>query len=291
MQIGIGEFVRSYADKIFQYCGDHPDELARLMDKEYSNRVFKLHLPFCMEESRIPHKAKGGKRYWTSRSYPLNGARLLICSEWHERNRRPFCDYLEAKGIIGGEELSGIVADLGSEPQPATRTRSRASANGIMKKRYKSRHEDNAANAVIRAILSNLGPEIFGLSDWEETKGYFLNRCAYYDENNPKCDEETPTHRDHIIPINKDELGEHRLGNFVPSCGACNQKKHFGDFRVVFAGQPETIKLIEEYMASRRYTPIGDNQQIKIIVDQAYNEVKALVYRYITIIEGVFRGI
>jgi hypothetical protein len=157
--------------------------------------------------------------------------RFLVCSEWYERNRRPFYDYLGAKGIIGGEELSGIVADLGSEAQPAGRTRSRASANGITKKRYKSSHEDNAANLVIRAILGNLGPETFGLTEWEETKRYFLNRCAYYDESDPKCDEEKSTHRDHIIPINKDDLGEHRLGNFVPSCSACSQRKTLWGFQ------------------------------------------------------------
>jgi hypothetical protein len=64
------------------------------------------------------------------------------------------------------------------------------------------------------------------------------------------------------------------------------REKHYGDFRVVFADQPQTVKRIEEYMKSRGYTPLGENHQIRTIADQAYNEAKALVYRYITIIEA-----
>ena len=62
--------------------------------------------------------------------------------------------------------------------------------------RYKATTEGDAANSVIRAILSNLGTESFSRHDLEETKRYFLNRCTYYEENNPNCDETILTHRD-----------------------------------------------------------------------------------------------
>jgi len=39
-------------------------------------------------------------------------------------------------------------------------------------------------------------------------------------------------------------------------------------------------------MVSKNYTPLGNNAQIKIIIEQAHGEVKALVQRYITIIEA-----
>ena len=31
---------------------------------------------------------------------------------------------------------------------------------------------------------------------------------------------------EHEIPINKSMIGEHKLGNLVPSCKECNDKKH-----------------------------------------------------------------
>jgi hypothetical protein len=276
----IGKFVQSKVNDILRYCKDHPGELSRLMDKDYSKKSFKLNWPFCIEERSISDIDRA--RYWTSLPFSFDSKSLLICSQWYPRNRSPFCNYLVSKGIIHQGELCAFLADdedeSPSEPPAWT--------NKPIKNRYKATTEGDAANSVIRVILSNLGAESFSREDWEATKRYFLNRCAYYDHANPQCDEQVPTHKDHIIPINKTELGEHRLGNLVPSCNACNKKKHNGDFRSIFNGSVDAIERIEAYMATRGYTPLGDKPLIRLILDQAHSEVKALVYRYISIIEA-----
>jgi hypothetical protein len=281
----IGKLVQSQAAHIFRYCQDHPDELSRLMDREYSKRTFKLNWPFCCGETSIPGNER--ERYWTSSPFSFNEKTILVCSQWYRRNRNPFCSYLASKGIISRDELPGFLSNGEDQFQPKPAPYNPPSGiTKVTKTRYKATAEGDAANLVIRAILSNLGMESFTRHDWEETKAYFLNRCAYYDERNPSCDEIIPTHRDHIIPINKTELGEHRIGNLVPCCNACNKKKHHGDFRSVFADRADAISRLEAFIASRGYTSLGDNALVKIVVDQAHSEVKALVHRYISIIEA-----
>jgi hypothetical protein len=274
----IAKLVQSQLENVFRHCEENPDELERLMDKDYSQRAFKINFPFCLEKSNILDR----KRYWTTFPISVMGKTVLVCSQWYyPRNYEPFCRYLASKGIIDTGDLASLLA-LGDSQHPPDPPKS----PNVTKTRYRATTEGDAANSVVRAILSNLGPERFSEKEWEGTKRYFDHRCAYYDEDSPICSEEIPTHRDHVIPISKDELGEHRLGNYVPSCSACNKKKHQGDYRTVFKNQPDTLRRIEEYMTSRGYTPIGNNEQIRTILDQAYKEAKALVYRYITIVEA-----
>jgi hypothetical protein len=52
----------------------------------------------------------------------------------------------------------------------------------------------------------------------------------------------------------------------------------------------ERIAKIEAHMASRNYTPLKDNKHIKMIVEQAYEEVAALARRYFAIINMVLAG-
>ena len=41
-------------------------------------------------------------------------------------------------------------------------------------------------------------------------------------------------------------------------------------------------------MDSKNYVPLGDNEQVRMILDLAYAEVSALVDRYIVIINSLF---
>jgi len=93
---------------------------------------------------------------------------------------------------------------------------------------------------------------------------------------------------EHAVPINKAKLGEHRIGNLVPSCKECNDKKHEKDYREYLAGDDERIKTIESYMESRNYVPLGDNEQVRMILELAHKEVSALADRYIKIINSLF---
>jgi len=126
-----------------------------------------------------------------------------------------------------------------------------------------------------------LGAESFNEADWEATKEYFSQKCAY-------CGAEGELLIEHAIPINRESLGEHRLGNLIPSCKACNSAKGGKDFREFLQDNVEAIQKIEEYMDSKNYVPLEDNEQMKMILNMAHKEVSALADRYITIINKLF---
>ncbi len=91
------------------------------------------------------------------------------------------------------------------------------------------------------------------------------------------------------MPINKEKLGEHKLGNLVPSCKPCNESKGGKDFREFLEDNTTAISRIKEYMDSKNYVPLEDNnEQMKMILDMAHKEVAALADRYITIINELF---
>ena len=53
-------------------------------------------------------------------------------------------------------------------------------------------------------------------------------------------------------------------------------------------GNSAAIGRIEEYMDSRNYVPLEDNEQMKMILNMAHKEIAALADRYITIINELF---
>jgi hypothetical protein len=93
---------------------------------------------------------------------------------------------------------------------------------------------------------------------------------------------------DHAVPINRTDLGEHRIGNMVPSCKECNDKKGNKDFREFLEENNDKIEAILAYMRSKNYVPIGDNKQMKMILEFAYKEVATVAVRYIAIINSLF---
>jgi hypothetical protein len=95
---------------------------------------------------------------------------------------------------------------------------------------------------------------------------------------------------DHGVPINKTALGEHRLGNLIPSCKKCNEDKNRRDFKAFLKDHAERAAKIEAYMASWNYTPLGDSGHVKMIVELAHEEVAALARRYVAIINTVLAG-
>jgi hypothetical protein len=148
--------------------------------------------------------------------------------------------------------------------------------------RYKTHAIGNAQNSVVRNILSKIGEESFNETDWHAAQAYFSNRCVY-------CDEQKELVCDHAIPINKTNLGEHRIGNLVPSCKECNEKKGGNkDFRAFLEGNGQKIDRILEYMLIKNYVPMGDNKKVKTILELAHKEVAAVAERYIAIINSLF---
>jgi hypothetical protein len=123
-------------------------------------------------------------------------------------------------------------------------------------------------NSLVRLILWQVGKESITDRHLREAKAFFGDRCAY-------CDEEKELHFDHAAPINKTSLGQHRVGNLVPSCGNCNQEKGQRDFRQYLCTDPNgdiKIKKILEYMKRHNYVPLNDDKRIKALLEEARKE-------------------
>jgi len=265
----IGKLVKAHIKKIFQFCEaeDH-SELARLMDKDYSKNTFDVNFPFCTEVTFIP--AEESKRYWTNR-FLVQGKTVRVTSQWFDKNKKYFITYLLEKNIVTQESLNNTEnIEITSVTKPR-KTNSRYRGNAI----------GNAQNLLIRNILSNLGDESFTDKDWEETKQYFDNQCAY-------CGESGELVIEHAIPINKKSLGEHKLGNLVPSCKTCNSRKADKDYIEFLGENDEKIKKIQQYMDSRNYVPLDENEQVAMILELAYKEVAGVSERYIAILNELF---
>ena len=92
---------------------------------------------------------------------------------------------------------------------------------------------------------------------------------------------------DHVVPINKQALGEHRIGNLVPACCYCNEKKAGQNFRDFLShDQPRTL-VIEAHMAKHGYVPIGENEKLRQIIELAHQDLRHLADRYVAIINTV----
>jgi hypothetical protein len=159
--------------------------------------------------------------------------------------------------------------------------------NGIVNKniRFRGNAIGNAQNLFIRNILSNLGEESFSQNDWEETISFFERKCAY-------CGADAPLEMEHAIPINKEKLGEHKIGNIVPSCNNCNKRKHYSDYKEFLADSPDRIFKIESYMESRNYTPLASTpyaEKIRKILEIGHSEVGYISKKYIEIINEIAR--
>ena len=247
------------------------------MDAKYSKDILGINFPFCAEVETISPELS--KRYWRD-IHVVRGRTVRVCSQWvdlpRSKSRELFCRYLLSRKLAGDEELSAI----DSLPQPhhtSTAGPRKRAARG----RYRNSAIGNAQNLFVRNILSNIGQESFNENDWQETKAYFMNKCAY-------CGAETDLVIDHAIPINKAKLGEHRIGNLVPSCKGCNDRKGNRDYNEYLNGDDEKRHRIESYMDSKNYVPLGNNEQVRMILDLAHAEVSALVDRYIVIINSLF---
>ena len=267
----IGQLVKSNLKQIFNYCEivEH-QEFSNLLDINYSKQIFGIGFPFCIEIENID--AAESRRYWTE-IYLVRGKRVRVCSQWYERNRPALIQYLKSKQIQPNLDSEG--ATLGKRQDGVQKLAKRSNS------RYRGNAIGNAQNLFIRNVLSRLGRESFNEKDWNETKDYFSRKCAY-------CGAETDLLIEHAIPINKEKLGEHRLGNLVPSCKACNSRKAAKDFREFLEEQPELIEQIEKYMDSRNYVPLEDNEQMRMVLDMAHKEVALLAERYIRIINELF---
>lgn len=202
-------------------------------------------------------------------------------NNFHFRSDEPRSYVFAGNTIVAGNNQPTAAAARDRNPRNNQNTNNVISRNirnrGNGNARYRGNAIGNAQNLFIRNILSNLGEESFSRSDWQETLQYFDNKCAY-------CGESTKLIMEHALPINKSELGEHKLGNLVPSCKDCNSRKHHASYEVFLRNDPDKLQKIKEFMASKNYKPMKEHvnfEAIKEILDFAHSEVGALAERYI----------
>lgn len=113
-----------------------------------------------------------------------------------------------------------------------------------------------------------------GTKDFATIRAFFGNRCCY-------CDADLidgALAQDHLIPMNKSGLGLHAWGNVVPSCQACNARKHGGDWRdfiIQRAGvhAAERHARMTEFLKQYPYSP---SQDLRAVAEELYDEVGAI---------------
>ena len=94
------------------------------------------------------------------------------------------------------------------------------------------------ANTALRIFLQEMGAaydEERGRSPYRGTKDQFAEIRDFFGQRCCYCGVEfsgsSPVNQDHLIPMNKTDLGLHAWGNVVPACQACNNARQRTDWR------------------------------------------------------------
>ncbi len=145
-----------------------------------------------------------------------------------------------------------------------------------------AKSKSDISNSAIRIFLNKVG-EYYdterGFAHFSDSKkckeellSFFKNECCYCER---KINIETIS-LDHLIPINKDNLGLHAWGNIVPCCASCNNKKQkhkWLDFLNSYT-KPELVEkkmaLIIKFVKSKKYDPKLD---ISSFANNLYKDV------------------
>lgn len=281
----IGEFVRRHLPQILRYCQQHPEELVNLQDRAYSLATFRQSRPVVVAAE--PDQKLD--RYWSAKSSePFSGAGFRVTSEWVSNlHTAHFVAYLREKGItplgVSADFIAwaeDTVAEFGSPGSAPGGARYRSYALGV------------AQNALVRYLLSNIGHERFSEADWRSvTDEDFNGSCAY-------CGQPGFVTLDHAVAINRIHLGEHRLGNLVPACSRCNTEKSNRDYPEFLSTKFEDdpahastrIDLIDAHASKFGYEPIGSNDDVTALIEEARGKIKEVADSYLALINAKVSG-
>ena len=125
-------------------------------------------------------------------------------------------------------------------------------------------------NALVRVILWKIGeaPDSFSRLKAAEPAAIaaFGGLCGY-------CRKRKPVAFDHAVPINRNHLGRHCIGNRIPICQQCNNEKGGKrDFRDFLRDRPNGQKRIGEivqYTRDSGYTPLKDDPRFRALIEAA----------------------
>ncbi|PJJ53759.1 HNH endonuclease [Mumia flava] len=239
-----GALVRANLPQILEHCHSiDPGETVHLQGAEYSNDEFKLNFPFLRLVTVIELEG-AGDRYW-SEVHSIGDEQFRVTSQWYDRNIPGLIHYLRDKGL----EPEGISSEDTDDYLVAYAPPPRSTKGGA---RFRSSPIGDSQNLLVRYVLGQLEFEAFSEKHWLTAKNSLGFSCVY-------CGTERDLVIDHAVPISRDSLGEHRLGNLVPACRSCNSSKsqrRYDDF--LSAEAPDRIALIETHMGEHGYEPLVD---------------------------------
>jgi hypothetical protein len=145
------------------------------------------------------------------------------------------------------------------------------------------RAKSDIANMAIRIFLQDMGraydaerqlPPYSGRKHFPTVRQFFEDRCCYCGVSF----DTTAAHQDHLIPVNKTDLGLHAWGNVVPACQDCNAKKHGADWRHFIveradANAKERMAKVRAFIEEYRYAPEFD---LRATAEELYAEVGSI---------------
>lgn len=268
----VGEVVRLNIPQLLEHCAQNdPDELVNLEDRNYCKKTFKLGYPFLRspDDAQRVKDETGYSKYWKA-VHHVRGKELRITSEWYRRNLGPFLIYLVGRGLTP----LGVPAEVVESEIDKVAAAKAAKTSSVGGARYKLHAIGNAQNSVVRWALGSLGSEAFTQKDWLTVKAHFDHQCVY-------CDSPRQLVMDHAVPLSVKNLGEHKLGNLVPSCHQCNSAKGEQRYDDFLRAQPDRaaaedrIDRIEAHMRQHGYQPLSDVLTMEQ-ADEVREQLKAL---------------
>ena len=145
-----------------------------------------------------------------------------------------------------------------------------------------AKSKSDISNSAIRIFLQLVGKfydEVRGFEKFVPTKSQkkellesFNYQCCY-------CGRELNVNKfsqDHLIPLNKNDLGLHAWGNVVPSCNSCNNEKQLHEWQEFIKGKASIrdyknrkAKIIK-FVKAKNYNP---NLNLHEIAGNLYQDV------------------
>lgn len=146
------------------------------------------------------------------------------------------------------------------------------------------RGRPDIANTALRIFLQEMGAAYDeergrspykGSKHFKEIQDFFGGRCCYCGID---FSTSTPPVQDHLIPMNKADLGLHAWGNIVPACQSCNaskQRKDWRDFIIERAGADagERHARVRDFLDTYDYKPTF---QLREVAEELYEEVGSI---------------
>lgn len=146
-----------------------------------------------------------------------------------------------------------------------------------------ARSKSDISNTAIRMFLQDVGrfyDEARGFSPFKSNKANKQTLLDFFDSQCCYCGiviDVRSVSLDHLVPMNKSDLGLHAWGNVVPSCGSCNnlkQQKNWNNYlksqsegELVFKDRKDKI---EQFINRFKYSP---NLSLKDIAENLYQDV------------------